>query len=208
MSVLAWVSEVPREPTMRCGSELEQPPYYSPREHHAFFESEAYCGTLQAREYAFTCVSARNFEVGPSHPIRAVSQLIRDRETTEAGRSAEVPSTIRQTLGGYISALIATLLGRESICDVRIYDDDLYGAVANITIDLPAKEALELWLKLVDYLPYEDYKTVLAITWLGGNNISEDELINYIVKIMIKSKVGPKALPGFNALRIVQEIRE
>jgi hypothetical protein len=44
--------------------------------------------------------------------------------------------------------------------------------------------------------------------WGGDNNVSEEELVNYIVKIMVKSKVGPKALPGFNAVRVVQEIRE
>jgi hypothetical protein len=111
-------------------------------------------------------------------------------------------------LRNHIPRLIATLLGKESVCNVEVYDDDLYGAVANITIDLPAKDALELWLKLIDYLPYADYRTISSLRWLGGNNVSEDELVSYIVKIMVKSKVGPKALPGFDAVRIVQEIRE
>jgi hypothetical protein len=111
-------------------------------------------------------------------------------------------------LRNHIPGLIATLLGKESVCNVEVYDDDLYGAVANITIDLPAKDALELWLKLIDHLSYENYKTVLSLRWLGDNNVSEEELVNYIVKITIKSKVGPKALPGFNAVRIAQEIRE
>jgi hypothetical protein len=126
----------------------------------------------------------------------------------EMGRPSEVPNTIYQTLRGYIPRLIATLLGRENICSVEIYNDSLYGAVALIKIDLPAKDALELWLKLIDYLPYEEYKIVLSLRWLGENNVSEDELVNYIVKIMIKSKIGPKALPGFDATRMVQEARE
>jgi len=67
---------------------------------------------------------------------------------------------------------------------------------------------LELWLKLIDYLPYENYGIVLSVKWLGEKNVSEDELINYIVKIMIKSKIGPKALPGFDSTRMVQEARE
>jgi len=71
-------------------------------------------------------------------------------------------------LRNHIPGLIATLLGEESVCNVEVYDDDLYGAVANITIDLPAKEALELWLKLIDHLSYEDYKNVLSLRWLGG----------------------------------------
>jgi hypothetical protein len=116
-------------------------------------------------------------------------------------------STIHQVLRGYIPSLIAALLGRESICSVDIYDDNLYGTVAMITIDLPAKDALELWLKLIDYLQYENYKIILSLRWLGERNVSEDELINYIVKIMIKSKIGPKALPGFDAVRIIREAR-
>jgi hypothetical protein len=67
---------------------------------------------------------------------------------------------------------------------------------------------LELWLKIIDYLPYEKYKIVLAVKWLKENNVSESELIDYLVKIMIKLKVGPRALPGFDAVRMVQELRE
>jgi hypothetical protein len=91
---------------------------------------------------------------------------------------------------------------------IEVYEDELYGRVARIKVNLPAKEALELWLKLIDYLPYEKYKIVLSVKWLGENNVSESELIDHLVKIMIKSKVGPKALPGFDAAHMVQELRE
>ena len=115
-------------------------------------------------------------------------------------------NSIRQVVRGYISGLI-TMLSR-SAYSIEIYDDNLYGTVAKITTDLSAKDALELWLRLIDYLAYENYRIVLSVTWLGENNVSEDELINYIVKIMIKSKIGPKALPGFDAVRMVKEVRE
>jgi hypothetical protein len=91
---------------------------------------------------------------------------------------------------------------------IEVYKDELYGRVARITVNLPAKEALELWLKLIDYFPYEKYKIVLSVKWLGENNVSESELIDYLVKIMIKSKLRPKALPGFDTIRMVQEFRE
>jgi hypothetical protein len=91
---------------------------------------------------------------------------------------------------------------------IEVYENEPYGRVARITVNLPAKEALELWLKLIDYLPYEKYKIVLSVKWLGENNVSESELIDYLVKIMIKSKVGPKALPGFDATHTVQRLRE
>jgi hypothetical protein len=54
----------------------------------------------------------------------------------------------------------------KSIYNIKIYEDKLYGNVARITTDLSAKEALELWLKLIDYLPYEKYNTILSVKWL------------------------------------------
>jgi hypothetical protein len=124
----------------------------------------------------------------------------------EIGKPSEVLGTLPQVVKGYISSLIAIL--SRSAYSIEIYDDNLYGIVVRITTDLSAKDALELWLKLIDYLPYENYRIVLSVKWLGENNVNEDELIDYIVKIMIKSGIGPKALPGFDSVRILQEIRE
>jgi hypothetical protein len=109
-------------------------------------------------------------------------------------------------LQDYISSLMAMFSG--CAYSIEVYEDELYGRVARITVNLPAKEALELWLKLLDNFPYEKYKIVLSVKWLGKNNVSESELIDYLVKIMIKSKVGPRALQGFDATRMVQGLRE
>jgi hypothetical protein len=38
--------------------------------------------------------------------------------------------------------------------------------------------------------------------------ISDDKLVKYIVEIMLKHNIKPKALPGFDAMRIVREARE
>ena len=46
------------------------------------------------------------------------------------------------------------------------------------------------------------------VKWLGENNVGESELIDHLVKIMIKSKARPKALPGFDSACVVQELRE
>jgi hypothetical protein len=109
-------------------------------------------------------------------------------------------------LQDHISSLIAMFSG--CAYSIEVYKDKLYGRVARITVNLPAKEALELWLKIIDYFPYEKYKIVLSVKWLGENNVSESELIDYLVKIMIKSKLRPRALQGFDAARMVQELRE
>jgi hypothetical protein len=127
------------------------------------------------------------------------------RNIEEVGKPSEALGTVRQIVRSYISSLIAIL--SRSAYSIEIYDDNLYGTVVRITTDLSAKDALELWLRLIDYWPYKSYRIVLSVKWLGENNVCENELIDYIIKIMIKSKIGPKALPGFDAARIVQEAR-
>jgi len=108
--------------------------------------------------------------------------------------------TIQQILKNYTSNLIAKLLGKDVICGVDVYSDNLYGTVVWVTVGLSARDALELWLKLLDHLPYREYGITLAVRWLGENNVSRDELVDYMVKIMIKSGIRPKALPGFNSV--------
>jgi len=45
-------------------------------------------------------------------------------------------------LQDYISSLMATFSG--CAYSIEVYEDELYGRVARITVNLPAKEALEL----------------------------------------------------------------
>ena len=82
-----------------------------------------------------------------------------------------------------------------------IYSDPNYGLVMRLIVDLNAKDALELWLRF----PYRRYGIVLGVRWTGENNVSEDELINYVVKIMITSGLEPIAK---RALDVVGELRE
>jgi len=86
-----------------------------------------------------------------------------------------------------------------------IYSDPNYGLVMRLIVDLNAKDALELWLRLVEKFPYRRYGIVLGVRWTGENNVSEDELINYVVKIMITSGLEPIAK---RALDVVGELRE
>jgi len=74
-----------------------------------------------------------------------------------------------------------------------------------LEVDLNAKEAFQLWLELLDREEWEGI--TLAVKWNGKMNITEDELIAYAVDIMLKSGIGPKALPGFDAVEAVREGR-
>jgi hypothetical protein len=103
---------------------------------------------------------------------------------------------------------IISLTGKDVIRSIETYHDPDYGKVITITVDMNAREALELWLKLAKQFPYTEYGIVIGVKWLGENNISEDELINYIVKIMVEGGYKAKALEPFNAVKELREERD
>jgi hypothetical protein len=112
--------------------------------------------------------------------------------------------TADNTLNNIIS-LTREITGKDVIRSVETYEDPDYGKVILITVDLDAKEALELWLKLTKQFPYTIHGIVIGVKWLGENNITENELIDYIVKIMVESGLKPKVKEPFD---IVKELRE
>jgi len=83
-----------------------------------------------------------------------------------------------------IRAVIASTVGRDVLCNIMIYSDPDYGYVIRLVVDLDARQALELWQKLVEVFPYKRFGIVIGVKWIGRNNVSEDELVDYIVKIM------------------------
>jgi hypothetical protein len=101
--------------------------------------------------------------------------------------------------------LAKEITGKDVVQEITTYNDPDYGTVISLTVNLDAKEALELWLKLAKQIPYKRYGIIVGVKWLGENNITEEELINYIVKIMVESEIKPKAL---KPLDIVKELRE
>ena len=81
--------------------------------------------------------------------------------------------------------------------------DELYGDLLRLTVNLDARKALRLWVRLLEEFEWKE--TVLTVEWRGKLNVSEDELAHYIAEIMLKSGTGPKALPGFSAVEAVRE---
>jgi len=84
------------------------------------------------------------------------------------------------------------------------YDDEIWGCVYEIIVHTDAKQALELELKLAETFP----GVPIVVKWTGEINVSEDELTDYLVKIMMKSGLRPKALPSFDAVKFIREGRE
>jgi hypothetical protein len=72
-----------------------------------------------------------------------------------------------------------------------------------LRVNTSAKRALELWLELVRRLPGIN----IVVEWTGETDVSEDELIDYLVKIALATGHKPVALPGFNSVEAVKEGR-
>jgi hypothetical protein len=104
--------------------------------------------------------------------------------------------------------LAKEITGKDVVQEITTYNDPDYGLVVRLTVNLDAKEALELWLRLVKQIPYNKYNIVIGVKWLGENNVTKEELIDYIVKIMIESGLKPKALEPFDIVRELREERD
>jgi hypothetical protein len=100
-----------------------------------------------------------------------------------------------------LSHLARELTGRDVIRGIVTYDDPDHGPVVRLVVDLNAREALDLWLKLVKLIPYTKYGVVIGVRWLGENNVSRDELVDYVVKIMVEGGLRTTALEPLDVVR-------
>jgi len=109
---------------------------------------------------------------------------------------------VREAIGESIRQLLKSLTNLPYM--VSEYDDEVWGRVYEVTVHTDARQALELELRLTEAFPY----VPLVVKWTGEMNISSDELADYLAKIMMKSHLRPRALRGFDAVKIVREERE
>jgi hypothetical protein len=121
----------------------------------------------------------------------------------QEGFSQSLPERLIMT----IRNIIVSVVGRDVVRDVKTYNDPDYGFVIRFVDDLDAREVLKLWLKLVEIFPYSRYGVVVGIKWVGEDNVSEDELVDYIAKIMVVSGLKLIARKSLNAVRELTEER-
>jgi len=141
-------------------------------------------------EYVATLL--RSFSVRTDDIINAIINL----------GSANIMGVLR----GVISTYIISELRRLGISsyDLEVERDEDWGDVYLITINTDAKEALEINLRLQEKFP----GIPIVVRWTGLNNVSERELVNYLVEILNRGGFRAKAPKGFNAVKIVRELRE
>lgn len=109
-----------------------------------------------------------------------------------------------------IGELIEAELARRGISGYKLewYHDPDWGQVCTVEVGLNAREALELWLGLARLIPYTEHGVVVGVRWLGENNVSEDELAGYLVRIMVESGLRPKAVKPLDVVRELREERD
>ena len=83
------------------------------------------------------------------------------------------------------------------------HDDEIWGHVYEVIVHADARQALELELKLAEAFP----SVPIVVKWTGETNVSEDELVDYLVKIVERSGLRPRALPGFDAVKFIRDGR-
>jgi len=103
---------------------------------------------------------------------------------------------------GFAEDLLQSLSGGRLFAITSRFDET-WGPVVEATLNLDAREALEVWLKAEDSI---NKKFHLVVKWTGENDLTEDELIQYLVEIGAKAE-PMKAKPGFDAVKLVREIR-
>jgi len=133
-----------------------------------------------------------------SLPISTLQQAI-DMPASALGLVEELSLNL---LKAYITSTLEEIAEASPILDV-VRDSD-WGYVVIVTLEASARKALETWLKL-----QKKFKGVpIVVKWTGPNDVSDEELIGYMVEILNAGGFKAKALPGFSAVEAVREVRE
>jgi hypothetical protein len=153
------------------------------------------------REYAKTLSSIltaereRGFEAGsPKHVMDAALTAMLLASTFLLALTEKLKACIKQEC--------EELAG--SPCKISARYDPDWGYVYEVKVDTGARKALEANLKLQEKLP----GVPIVVEWAGQKDMTDEELVDYLVKIAIKGGFRVEAPPGFNAVKVVRELRE
>jgi hypothetical protein len=104
-----------------------------------------------------------------------------------------------------VRELIEVELAKQGVSGYKLewYHDPDWGYVYIVEVNLNARRALELNLKLQEMLP----GIPVVVEWTGETDVSESELEDYLLEIMARGGFRPRAPPGFDAVEAVREAR-
>jgi len=95
-------------------------------------------------------------------------------------------------------------IGENIIKNISIEIDPEWGTVVYVTVDLPVRETMELWLRSAKKYPYKDTGIHLVFRSLGEKNITDMELTDYLVSILLVNDIRPRLSRPIN---ITEELR-
>jgi len=147
--------------------------------------------------------------------LHVISRLLQDERVFKPLRDSIALLTVKEldvaklgrvALPLIIGELIEEELRKLTRARYRIewYFDKDWGYVYVVTVDLNARQALELNLKLQERFP----GIPVVIKWTGDIDVSDKELIDYLVEILARGGFKAKAPLGFDAVELVRGIRE
>ena len=147
--------------------------------------------------------------------LHVISRLLQDERAFKPLRDSIDLLTVKEfdvaklrglVLPSIIGELIKEELRKLTRAHYKIewYFDKDWGYVYVVTVNLNARQALELNLKLQERFP----RIPVVVKWTGDMDVSDRELIDYLVKILARGGFKAKAQPGFDAVELVREIRE
>lgn len=150
-----------------------------------------------------------NGHSAPILPSLGLEMRTRDEElvplevmTQKRLELAEAPKFLRDRFLEEVVKVAKSYSGNR-VLGAKFDSDELYGDLLRLTVNLDARKALRLWVRLLEEFEWKE--TVLTVEWRGKLNVSEDKLADYIAEIMLKSGTSPKALLGFSAVEAVRE---
>jgi len=90
--------------------------------------------------------------------------------------------------------------------DINKYYDKDFGIITEVTLDQDDERALKTWLLIIDKMKAENLDEKVIVKWLKKNKLSDSEIMQKIVDIMLKSGMGPKRSDRFNATEEILEV--
>jgi hypothetical protein len=87
---------------------------------------------------------------------------------------------------------------------INVVEDADWGLVYIVTLEANAREALEVNLELQRRLP----GIPIVVKWTGGTDLSEEELVDYVLRVARAGGFKARAPRGFSSVEAVREVRE
>ena len=105
-----------------------------------------------------------------------------------------------------IKSIIAHELARltSARCSISVVEDSDWGLVYVVTLEANTREALEVNLELQRRFP----GIPIVVKWTGSTDLSEGELVDYVLRVARAGGFKARALRGFSSVEAVREVRE